>query len=469
MTTPQHHPFRVRTITAFLKLPTDGSKWEEEVAAAGAFLKQAQVHLESLGYEVQTVRIATQPFPLFLDSQPAPSPDTSHSGAAATSATDLHQQQQQQQDSCATDCSAHPLVRNAQLLESLAVRHGIPLLALGGSSDPDHLRLIPHLIAATAATSCTFALPRRLELRLARRVAAAAMRVAALTGGMGNFRFGASSNVQPGVPYFPVAAAGPGLHRSFALGTESDALLHQAFTAAASQCSSSSNSAGTFAAAEQQLHQTLLQHWAPLEAAALAIEAAAAAAAAVTPASQAGVNPGPRPGGGSGFRYLGLDSSLAPGLDTPPLTASYEVLGCCGRFGGAGSLAVSAAITKVLKELPLRLTGYCGLMLAVCEDQGLAAAAAAGSITISQLLQYSAVCGCGLDTVPVPGPTGDEAADAVTTASMAALLCDVNTLAHRLSKPLACRLLPLPGKAPGDATGFSHPYMVNSRVMDLDA
>jgi uncharacterized protein (UPF0210 family) len=41
--------------------------------------------------------------------------------------------------------------------------------------------------------------------------------------------------------------------------------------------------------------------------------------------------------------------------------------------------------------------------------------------------------------------------------------------ACRLCKPLACRLLPLPGKQPGDATGFEHPYMVNSRVMDLDA
>jgi hypothetical protein len=45
------------------------------------------------------------------------------------------------------------------------------------------------------------------------------------------------------------------------------------------------------------------------------------------------------------------------------------VLGCCRRFGGAGSLALSALITQVLKGLPLRLTGYCGLMLAVCEDQ----------------------------------------------------------------------------------------------------
>jgi hypothetical protein len=46
---PQQHPFRVRTITAFLELPTDSSRWEDEIAAAGAFLKLAQQHFESLG------------------------------------------------------------------------------------------------------------------------------------------------------------------------------------------------------------------------------------------------------------------------------------------------------------------------------------------------------------------------------------------------------------------------------------
>jgi uncharacterized protein (UPF0210 family) len=67
------------------------------------------------------------------------------------------------------------------------------------------------------------------------------------------------------------------------------------------------------------------------------------------------------------FRYAGLDTSLAPGLDTPAVTASYEALGL-GPFGGPGTLAISSMITQVLKQLPLRLTGYCGLMLAVCED-----------------------------------------------------------------------------------------------------
>jgi hypothetical protein len=276
MANQQQHPFRVRTITVFLELPNDCSKWEEEVSAAGAFLKMAQQHLESLGvlsnaflwdaataicrcsittteqafskckqitahtahhahlvkvipnnqicvatrfltqrshsargmrvqccclichhpsplllllpptlhdpgcvsgYEVQTIRIATQPFPLFLDSQPAGSPANNHHNHHH------HQQQQQniQQDS-APDCSSHPLVRNAQLLESLAAQHGIPLVALGSSSDLQHLQVLPQLFAATKSTSCTFALPQQLELQLARQVAAAIMQVAALTG-----------------------------------------------------------------------------------------------------------------------------------------------------------------------------------------------------------------------------------------------------------------------------------------------
>jgi hypothetical protein len=73
-------------------------------------------------------------------------------------------------------------LRNAQLLESLTAKHGIPLVALGSSSDPRHLQLIPDLIAATKATSCTFALPPQLQLQLAQQVAAAVMKIAALTG-----------------------------------------------------------------------------------------------------------------------------------------------------------------------------------------------------------------------------------------------------------------------------------------------
>jgi len=40
---------RIRTVTAFLHLPPDNSKWEADVAAAGAFLAAAQQHLQAMG------------------------------------------------------------------------------------------------------------------------------------------------------------------------------------------------------------------------------------------------------------------------------------------------------------------------------------------------------------------------------------------------------------------------------------
>ncbi len=42
----------------------------------------------------------------------------------------------------------------------------------------------------------------------------------------------------------------------------------------------------------------------------------------------------------TGQPYLGIDASLAPALEPPSIPAAYELLGL-GRFGGAGTLAVS--------------------------------------------------------------------------------------------------------------------------------
>ena len=108
-------------------------------------------------------------------------------------------------------------------------------------------------------------------------------------------------------------------------------------------------------------------------------------------------------------------------------------------------------------------------MLPVCEDAGLAAAADAGRISIQTLLHYSAVCGCGLDTVPVPCATADLPAaerEALLGATAATVL-DTAALAYRLDKPLSVRLLPVPGVAAGQPTAFDSPYLLNCRTMAL--
>src|SRR3979490_164073 len=52
---------KIRAITAFINL--DRAQYRQEVADALTLLKRARTTMESRGYQVQTIRIATQPFP----------------------------------------------------------------------------------------------------------------------------------------------------------------------------------------------------------------------------------------------------------------------------------------------------------------------------------------------------------------------------------------------------------------------
>ena len=99
------------------------------------------------GYEVQTIRIATQPFDQYL---------------TATNQEDL--------------------VASATTLERLAKCNGVPLLSIGSSSTPQHLRYIPAMVAATSATSCSFALGPEPSWEEAQAAAEAVVEVARLTG-----------------------------------------------------------------------------------------------------------------------------------------------------------------------------------------------------------------------------------------------------------------------------------------------
>jgi len=70
-----------------------------------------------------------------------------------------------------------------------------------------------------------------------------------------------------------------------------------------------------------------------------------------------------------------------------------------------------------------------------------------GTYNLDSILAYSAVCAGGVDTVPLPGDTSEDA--------IARIVGDVATLAVKWNKPLAARLLPAPGKKGGDTTEFS--------------
>jgi len=128
------------------------------------------------------------------------------------------------------------------------------------------------------------------------------------------------------------------------------------------------------------------------------------------------------------------------------------------RFGAPGTLYVAAMVTRAIRRTKVCRCGFSGLMLPVLEDSVLARRAGERPPSLHELLLYSAVCGTGLDTVPLPGD--------ISEAELAGAYLDVAALSVALNgKPLTARLLPVPDAAAGDLTTYTFDYFSNTRVL----
>jgi hypothetical protein len=122
--------------------------------------------------------------------------------------------------------------------------------------------------------------------------------------------------------------------------------------------------------------------------------------------------------------FGGIDFSLAPfPTDEYSVGGAVEQMGI-PRVGLHGSLAAAAILTEAIDRANFPHTGFSGFMQPVLEDSVLAKRASDGTLKVKDLLLYSAVCGTGLDTLPLPGDTSAE--------QIAALLLDLSALALRL-------------------------------------
>jgi uncharacterized protein (UPF0210 family) len=267
---------------------------------------------------------------------------------------------------------------------------------------------------------------RGVSLPAVRLCAEAIHRSATITqDGFANLRFAALANVPPGVPFFP-AAYYMGEKPSFALAIEAADLAVEAFTNSLSL---------------ERARQTLID----------SVETYARSLASIADELEHRFS----------LSFGGIDFSLAPfPEEAVSLSAAMERMGV-PAVGLHGSLAAAAILTDTLDRASYPRAGFNGLMLPVLEDARLAKRAEEGKLTVKDLLLYSAVCGTGLDTVPLPGDT--------TVEQLYAVLLDLVALAQRLDKPLTARLMPIPGKKAGDAISFDFSYFANSRVMALDA
>lgn len=165
------------------------------------------------------------------------------------------------------------------------------------------------------------------------------------------------------------------------------------------------------------------------------------------------------------LKYYGMDASLAPfpGNDERSSVArTVELLGA-EYFGTNGTLFAISYLTDIIKyalaKSEVRPTGFNGVMISLLEDDYLGLRSDIKTFSIDSILAFSAVCGCGLDMVPIPGDTFDE--------EIASLILDVAALSTILNKPLGVRLLPIPMKHENDFTEFSYDFLTNSRIKSI--
>jgi len=237
----------------------------------------------------------------------------------------------------------------------------------------------------------------------------------------GNFHFAALANVPQASPFFPAAYLS-GLGHQFAVGLES-----------ANEVAAAFRDAPDVPTARRRLTDTFFNLATEVEDVALRVDRE------------------------RGWIYLGLDLSPAPSKNAS-IGKAIENLSK-QPLGSAGTMTAVATITSAIKEIGLRKTGYNGLMLPVLEDPTIAERWNAGLVSMDTLMSYSAVCGTGLDTIPLPGDT--------TIDQLARIIGDLATLSAKWNKPLSARLLPVSGKLAGQTTEFTDPALLNAVIQPL--
>lgn len=394
---------RVRTVTLFLSLNKDRTSWNTALQCAKQEFDLLVPALQQKGYEVQSIRIVTNPFGEYLDL------------------TDM-------------DTAKADLAYLKQLLLQLNDSGLRIRFAIGEAKTAQEIEMLPELIAdygdlCNACVNVELDSNGILDNKVLLQSAKIVKRIAQITSrGEGNFNFTVNFNCKPFIPYFPAGYHRSELPNSFVIGFETPDLLvsvlknipkaeHNVF----------------FEQCYQAMSQALQYH---VDQVLDAIQSTALS---------------------GNFQFAGIDSSAAPSKNCASMTQVYELIGV-PFFGASGTVEASSLLTKVFKSVKnVPLAGFSGLMLAVVEDTGLAQGTEKSQYDIRALLTYSAVCGIGLDTVPIP--------DNTTVEQIAALMRDTGTMAFRLNKPLTVRLFPIPGRQAEEMTYFESDDLCNSRIL----
>jgi uncharacterized protein (UPF0210 family) len=365
-----------------------------QIAEALSVLRAARGEFAKRGYEVQTIRIVTQPL-------------TELVGGLS---------------------EAQALVFLKELDELAAKEEFIPSVGPGmmrDTDDPRTMRLLekalstlPHLQSNTIIAG-----DDGIHWKV---IHESAVLVRYLTDhspqSQGNFQFTATAMLKPYGPFYP-GTYHTGAGRQLSIGFQGASIVQEVFA----------RTHGDFARSVTELTKQLTIHAKVAESVGMQVAAE------------------------KHWTFMGVDPTPAPLGDVSIAAAMETYTGA--KFGSSGTMTAALIITTAVKAVPVKQIGYSGLMVPVMEDQLLAKRWAEGAVNTDSLLAYSAVCGTGLDTVPLPGD--------VSVNQLERIFGDVASLAWKWKKPLSARLQPVAGKKAGDQTEFHSQYLFNTKLQAL--
>jgi uncharacterized protein len=217
---------KVRAITAFIRI--DARNYEQQVGEAARFLAGARIAYQAAGFEVQTIRIVTQPLAEYIRGM-------NHADAVSM------------------------VRRFGELVVNAGARP-----SLGAVMADDDRRVVDVAIDVFAAGDINGGLivadENGIRWAAAREAARVIKTLAAKSPrGSGNFNFAAAAMIEPYTPFYPAAYhTGPG--RVFAVGLESADVVQRVLAGVHEP-----------GAAEKQLAGALSAHLRPAETVALAV------------------------------------------------------------------------------------------------------------------------------------------------------------------------------------------------------
>src|ERR1700746_2801051 len=221
------HKPKIRAITAFIRL--DRAKYESQIQETLKFLHRSKSAFEKSGYEVETIRITTQPFPEYTQGM-----------------------------------STSDALAFFRAYDALAVKEGFDA-SIGpamtkDSDDPHNAELLAQVLATakTLEGSVSIAREHGIHAKSIHATAGVIEYLAAHTAhSQGNFNFTAAALVPPNTPFYPASFTGEEKH--FAIALQSAKVVADVFSSVHSPDEAVSSLRDTLGHYAQEIEATAKQ------------------------------------------------------------------------------------------------------------------------------------------------------------------------------------------------------------------